>query len=87
MREYHTNNKVHFWLKFNEGKNVTDYNIIVKNFKLRTTLQISNLVLFNNRRQIKKYKEVKEILEEYYVERYEKFKQRKSYLLSKVNIY
>jgi len=38
IREYHTNNKVHFWLKFNEGKNVTDYNSIIKNLKLRTTL-------------------------------------------------
>ena len=65
IREYHTNNRVHFRIKpsnFNEFIRED----IDKKLKLQTTLQITNMVLFDFQGKIKKYASTKEILEDFF---------------------
>ena len=52
--------------------------------KLKTSLQTTNFVLFDLQLKLKKYLNAKTIMDEYFVERYKKYEERKEYLLSKV---
>ena len=52
--------------------------------KLKSSLQTTNFVLFDLQLKLKKYLNAKAIMDEYFVERYKKYEERKEYLLSKV---
>ena len=52
--------------------------------KLKTSLQTTNFVLFDLQLKLKRYLNAKVIMDEYFVERYKKYEERKEYLLSKV---
>jgi DNA topoisomerase-2 len=56
-----------------------------KNFKLITSFKTSNMVAFNNKGHIHKYKDVNEIIDEYYEVRLNAYKARKEYLLKKLD--
>lgn len=57
MKEYHTQNRVHFWIELMEGKleALESKNLLEKTFKLSTTIQTSNMVLFNPTLKLKRY--------------------------------
>jgi len=86
VKEYHTNNRVHFEIRLNEHgvelyRNATEDKIIEK-FKLKTTINTSNMVLFDSNLKIKKYQNVQAILEEFYPLRLKYYTHRKNYLLT-----
>lgn len=84
VREFHTKYKIHFELQMSDGfcgrnLDLHDY------FKLNTTFQTSNLVLFNHEGKITKYESVVQIMEEFFKVRLQFYQLRKSYLLSKLD--
>jgi DNA topoisomerase-2 len=85
LKEYHTNNRVHFEIKlldefFEEYKE--DPEKVIKTFKLQTSLNITNMVLFDRNLKIRKYNQIEDILEEFYELRISYYERRKTYLLS-----
>ena len=63
-----------------------DYGVegIEKYLKLYTSQSTTNMHLFNAKEQLKKYETIYEIIDEYYEVRYEFYKKRKDYLISKL---
>ena len=63
-----------------------DYGVegIEKYLKLYTTHSTTNMHLFNAKEQLKKYETIYTIIDEYYEVRYEFYKKRKVYLISKL---
>lgn len=60
-------------------------NISIENkFKLSTTLNTSNMVLFNLDGKLKKFNNVVEIFEEFYLIRLKFYEKRKDYVCSKL---
>ena len=64
-----------------------DYGLegVEKYLKLYTTQSTTNMHLFNSKEQLKKYETIYEIIDEYYDVRYEFYKKRKTYLISKLD--
>lgn len=54
-------------------------------FKLISAANISNMVLFDSENRIKKYENVKQIMEDFYTVRLDFYEKRKEYLLSKLD--
>ena len=71
-------------LQWDEDENIDG---IEKFFKLTTSkgLSLKNIHLYNNKGQIKKYNNLCEIYDEFYIERYELYAKRKEYELSELN--
>jgi DNA topoisomerase II len=85
IRQYHTNNRVHFEVKFlpeylDEYKD--NPNKVIKTFKLQKNLACTNMVCFDKDHKLKRYNEVEEILEEFFDLRLEYYTKRKEYMLS-----
>ena len=55
-----------------------------KKFKLATTKSTSNQYLFDHKQQIKKFKTVENIIDQYYPVRYELYVKRKAYILDQL---
>ncbi len=56
-----------------------------KTFKLTSTFKTSNMVAFDSKGHIHKYKNINEIIKEFYQVRLNAYKQRKEYLLKKLD--
>jgi DNA topoisomerase-2 len=71
-------------LQWDEDENIDG---IEKFFKLTTSkgLSLKNIHLYNNKGQIKKYNNLCEIYDEFYIERYGLYVKRKEYELSELN--
>ncbi|KAI9055018.1 hypothetical protein LZ554_002159 [Drepanopeziza brunnea f. sp. 'monogermtubi'] len=85
-KEYNDHKSVHFVVQLDEKhmkSALTDG--LLDRFKLKKTVATSNLVAFDHRGQIKKYENVEEILEEFYVYRFSMYTKRKAYWLAKIN--
>lgn len=77
-KEFNDHKRVHFEIAVDEkhmGK-VLEEGILEK-FKLQKQVATSNLVAFDSRGQIRKYERVEQILEEFYVHRFDVYTQRK----------
>ena len=61
-----------------------DCNMLEKKLKLTTTKSETNMWLFDKNQRLKKYDNVKEIIDEYIVERYEGYKKRKLYMINQL---
>ena len=83
IRENHTDISVDFEVHCPTLSDLNDKEI-VKKFKLTSSLNLTNLVLFNSQRKIQKYDSVADILEEHFVLRKEFYVQRKEYLIRKL---
>lgn len=83
MREYHTENRVHFEVKIPQLREMTDEEVL-KKLKLQGTLSMTNLVLFDSNRKIKKYQNIREIMDEHYGVRLEFYHKRKEFLVKKL---
>lgn len=82
IKEYHTNNRVHFNIKPTNYQNfVAD---LEKKLKLQSSIQITNMVLFDEKGKLKKYTSVKEILKDFYTLRINFYLKRKVYLVSRL---
>jgi len=87
MREYHTENKVHFVLKMEDDmakKAKEDGHD--NTFKLTSSISETNMVLFDHEGRIKKYKNVLEIMQEFAEVRMKMYDVRKKYLIEKLTL-
>jgi len=87
VREYHTERKVHFSVKM-AAEQVTKAKEagVEHSFKLWSTINETNMVLFNHEGKIKKYKNVLEIMEEFATVRLKYYDHRKKYLIDKLTL-
>ncbi|RKO97640.1 hypothetical protein CXG81DRAFT_11420, partial [Caulochytrium protostelioides] len=84
-REYHTESSVHFILTLTkEQMEEAEAEGLEKRFKLTSTLNTSNMVLFDKDGRIRKYSSVEEILDEFYDMRLEYYQRRKRHLLMQI---
>lgn len=66
-------------------KSENDCNMLEKKLKLTTTKSETNMWLFDKNQRLKKYDNIKEIIDEYIVERYEGYEKRKLYMIAELN--
>ena len=76
-KNYSTDVVIHFELE--EGKEGIECSL--DNLKLTSTISTNNMVLFNEKGEIKKYEEVSDILEEFCTVRYGYYVKRKEYII------
>jgi len=87
VREYHTENKVHFVVKMNdETMAAAKQQGIVKAMKLEGSISETNMVLFDHQGCIKRYKNALEIIEEFAGVRWKYYEIRKKYLIDKLTL-
>jgi len=87
IREYHTEKTVHFSLKIDkdEVKKMKE-SVVEDSLKLYSTINETNLVLFDHQGRIHKYKNVLEIMEEFCSIRLKYYDLRKKYLIDKLTL-
>merc|ERR1719296_49800 len=87
VREHHTEKKVHFSVKISreELKNVKAAGV-EHTFKLWSTINETNMVLFNSEGKIVKYKNVLDIMDEFAKVRLKHYDMRKKYLIDKLTL-
>lgn len=78
-----TDTKVHFELKFNNGK-LDKINDIAKSYRLIKKYSTTNMHLYSINGSIKKYNSINDILEEYFKERLYLYQKRKDYQLEQL---
>jgi len=85
FREYHTENSVHFELKLSRDKMAkVERQGLEKVLKLRSSMSITNMMLFNHEGKITRYNSALEILAEFCILRRAMYVKRKSYLVGKL---
>lgn len=86
LREHHAENRVHFALSVPtlEAK-FRDDEAVIKKFNLRSTVTMTNLVLFDFDGRIRKYADELEILKEWYGHRLALYEDRRAYLLARLD--
>jgi DNA topoisomerase-2 len=85
FKEYHTNNKVDFEVNFLDeyaDKYREDDVLFQKKFKLISSLNLTNMVMFNSKGQLRRYNNVEEIIEEFFILRLEYYQKRKDYIIA-----
>lgn len=83
--EHHTNNRVEFRIKLHMEfyeKYKNDNELVYKDFKLISSKRNTNMVLFNSEGKIRKYLQIKQILEEFFKIRKLFYSKRKEHLLN-----
>ncbi len=87
IKEYHSGNKIRFVVKIDPQNldSIVQSEGLEANFKLSTTVQTTNMVLFNPEGKIKKYNSVREIMDEFFSLRLHKYALRKNYLISRID--
>ncbi|CAC5368042.1 TOP2 [Mytilus coruscus] len=81
-KEYHTDTTVKFIVKMTSEKLAqAEETGLHKLFKLQSTISVTSMVLFDHLGCIKKYRNVEEILREFFDLRLEFYKKRKAYLV------
>lgn len=84
-REYHTENTVHFQITLTPDQMARAEEAgLEKVFKLKSTINTSNMVLFDSEHKIAKYNSALEILKEFCNLRRQVYIQRKAYLVNKL---
>lgn len=87
VREYHTENAVHFVVKMSEeALSSSKEQGLEKAFKLEGSVCETNMVLFDHEGRIKKYKNALEILEEFAGVRLKYYDTRKKYMVEKLTL-
>lgn len=84
LREYHTQNRVHFVLNVPKLAEMVSRGSIEKDFKLWTSLSLNNFVAFNPQGRIMKYESEMDILKEFFGLRKTLYEKRKEYLLARM---
>jgi len=85
VREYHTENSVHFVLSMMPDKLAEcERKGLERAFHLRSTIATSNMMLFDANGIIKKYESPEDIIKEYAVVRLEVYGKRKEWMLQKM---
>jgi DNA topoisomerase-2 len=77
-----TDKRVHFQLEFNDG--YVDKADIEKDLKLRKNINLTNIHLYNMKGTIKKYRVIKDIMDEFFIIRLAMYVERKKHILNKL---
>lgn len=86
MRENHKSSNIDFGLVLSRQRLEEiqrEDGGIMKKFRLSSSISISNMVLFDSDNKLRRYSNVKEIMEYYYILRLQYYNKRKEYLISK----
>lgn len=84
-QEYHSEKSVHFELSLSsEGQLHADKDNLEKVFKLRSSISMNNMMLFDADGKIKKYDTPKDILQDFAHVRLKIYERRKAYLLARL---
>jgi DNA topoisomerase-2 len=75
-----TDEHVHFEITISKPEKLLDREVLIKTFKLQTTLSLNNMYLYRDQ-VIHKFQSVNEILEHFYEQRLEMYVKRKEYVL------
>jgi len=89
IREYHTENKVHFVVRLDGDKlkaAAKDEGGVEGAFRLKNTISETNIVLFDHEGKIKRYKNVVEVMSEFGKVRLKFYDIRKKYLIDKLTL-
>jgi len=88
VREYHTERQVHFVVRMdgNKLKEAEQKDGIEVAMKLKGSINETNMVLFNHEGKITKYKNAKEIMQEFAKVRLKMYDLRKKYLIQKLTL-
>ena len=78
-----TDKKIYFELEFKKGYLASCTNL-EKTFKLEKNLKLSNIHLYNENGTIRKYTNIKDIVDEFYSTRLKLYQKRKDYILNKL---
>eukprot|EP00746_Dinoflagellata_sp_MGD_P082151 gnl/MRDRNA2_/MRDRNA2_32622_c0_seq1.p1 gnl/MRDRNA2_/MRDRNA2_32622_c0~~gnl/MRDRNA2_/MRDRNA2_32622_c0_seq1.p1 ORF type:complete len:780 (-),score=187.44 gnl/MRDRNA2_/MRDRNA2_32622_c0_seq1:59-2353(-) len=85
IKEHHTEARVHFELKLTPDKmNRAVREGLEKSFKLKSSLAVSNMMLFDHEGKIKKYETSLDIIQDFCKLRLEMYAKRKAYLMNKL---
>jgi DNA topoisomerase-2 len=85
MKEYHTENTVHFIITMTEAHMETAEKMGFQNaFRLQSSLSINNMMLFEKNGKVQKFNTVLEIMEEFIILRLEYYKIRKQFMLARL---
>jgi DNA topoisomerase-2 len=85
MKEYHTENTVHFVITMSEEHMQTAEKIGLQNaFKLQSGLSLNNMMLFDKDGKVQKFNNAVEIMEEFVILRLEYYKVRKQFMLARL---
>jgi DNA topoisomerase-2 len=85
MKEYHTENTVHFVITLKKEAMETAEKLGLANaFKLGTTLSVNNMMLFDKNGKVQKFNTALEIIEDFILLRIEQYKMRKQYMLARL---
>jgi len=84
-QEYHSEKSVHFELSLSsEGQLHADKDNLEKVFKLRSSISMNNMMLFDSDGKIKKYDTPKDILQDFAQVRLKMYETRKAYFLARL---
>ena len=86
FKEYHTDTKVHFVIKFSDSSVLRSMSEeeLDKKFKISSMVSLGNCVAFDSLGKIRKYNETNEIMEEFYSLRLQFYQKRKEFLTKKI---
>ena len=85
FQEYHTDTKAHFVVTMSaENLELAQKEGLHKKFKLTSSLSTSNMHLFDSQSHIKKYDTPEQILSDFFELRMETYKERKVFMLAKL---
>tara|TARA_B100000795_G_scaffold269744_1_gene260173 strand:+ start:1653 stop:5099 length:3447 start_codon:yes stop_codon:yes gene_type:complete len=92
LTDLSTDSTVDIIIRFNSSemqklitKNIDNgCNMLEKKLKLYTTKSETNMYLFDKNQRLKKYDNVRTIINEYFIERFEGYKKRKQYLIDQL---
>jgi len=83
--EHHTEKDVHFELFLSaEGVKVAEQNALEKAFKLRSSLSLNNMVLFDSEGKVRRYESAEDIMLEFGKTRLAMYEKRKAFLLARL---
>lgn len=84
-QEYHTDQTVHFELQLStEGIRIAEQGQLEKAFKLRTSVSLNNMFLFNASGKIQKYDTPLDIIREFAEVRLQVYEKRRTFLLNRL---
>lgn len=85
FKQNHANNRINFEIKLlpeYAEKLKKDDKLLMKTFKLVSSISLNNMVLFDKDEKLKKYSSVEEIMSEFYELRLKYYDMRKDYMVS-----
>ena len=90
LKEHHKGHNIHFDIKVKKETveeliKPENKHLLIKAFKLTTSLPLTQLICFDHNSNLKRYKDEREIMQEFYELRLKMYGVRKEYMLKRLN--